>query len=114
MKKDFLLDFEFICKKHKDLIGLELGKKSRKYFEDMGINFKKLEEVKNIVLLIPKNALTIDKDFISGFIGDRIEENGLNMFIKYSVSSNALIIYKIIKDIIIKNAEVVERYTQLT
>ena len=107
MKKNFLLDFEFICKNNKMLIGLELGKKFRKYFEDLGVDFKKIEEDRNIICLIP-DILNIDESFIKGFIGDRIEDNGINIFMNYDVccyNSDILIsIFKIIKNII-KNAD---------
>ncbi|MCK9442000.1 MAG: hypothetical protein M0Q13_11335 [Methanothrix sp.] len=104
MHKEYKLDFEYFCKQYLDLIGFELGKKIRKYFENLGVDFQKLEENRTIICYIPDNIKCIDKNFIDGFIGDRIKKNGINIFLKYNVFCNnsyiSRTIYESIKELL--------------
>ena len=104
MQKEYLLDFEMACKKYSDLIGFNLGKQFRQYFEKMGVDFKKVEESRVIICYIPDNVVCIDKNFVNGFLGDRIKENGINIFSKYNVFCNNYyvlrVIYESVKELI--------------
>ena len=104
MQKEYLLDFEMACRQHSDLMGFNLGKQFRQYFEKMGVDFKKLEENRVIICYIPDNVVCIDKNFVNGFLGDRIKENGINTFLKYNVFCNNYyvlrVIYESVKELI--------------
>jgi hypothetical protein len=107
MKNKYILDFEIPCKKYIHLNSYRLGKEIREYFKDLGVDFQKLEENRTIICYIPDNIKCIDKSFIDGFLGDRIKENGVKIFLKYNVFSNnksvLRTIYENMKELIYKN-----------
>lgn len=106
MKNKYILDFEIPCKKYTYLNSFGLGRKIRKYFEDLGMNLKNIEEKRMIICYIPDNIKHIDKGFIDGFLGDRIKENGIKIFLRYNIFCNNNIVlrlvYENIKELIYK------------
>lgn len=106
MKNKYILDFEVPCKKYTYLNTFCLGKEIRKYFEDLGINLKDIEEKRVVFCYIPDNIKHISKSFVDGFLGDRIKENGVKILLMYNVFSNnnsiLRTIYENIKELVCK------------
>jgi hypothetical protein len=106
MKNKCILDFEIPCKKYTCLNSYRLGKEIRKYFEDLGADLKDIEEKRIIICYIPDNIKHVSKSFVDGFLGDRIKENGVKIFLKYNVFSNnnsiLRTIYENMKELICK------------
>jgi len=94
--KEYILDFHIPSKGYKQLIGFDSGRYFRQYFENIGVDFEKLEDTKTILFYIPDSILTIDIEFVNGFMGDRIKENGLNIFLKYDFYSDNFVLGKVV------------------